>query len=161
MKVYIEDIVDKMEEASDEWRAYLNINTGEIVDAGIEYLGLAENSEDDDIVNNMVDWEKEFYEAALEIIENWNQYIKIPTQFDINEYSMMEEFIETVENSRKSSILYKAISGKGAFRRFKDAVCDLGLEKCWLAYRNTAYCKIAQQWCEDSKVQYEYKKSVR
>jgi|GEM_PF-6638394 hypothetical protein len=46
--VSLEDIADKMEEASDEWRQFLNIKTGEFLSVQSEHLGLAEDLESDD-----------------------------------------------------------------------------------------------------------------
>lgn len=42
--------------------------------------------------------------------------------------------------------------GRGAFRRFKDKLYDLNLEKHWYQYRDEAYEKIARQWCERHKI---------
>ena len=42
--------------------------------------------------------------------------------------------------------------GRGAFRRFKDKLYDLNLEKQWYQYRDEAYEKIARQWCERHKI---------
>lgn len=42
----------------------------------------------------------------------------------------------------------QAIRGKGAFRRFKDCLFDLGMEQEWYKYRDACYEKIAREWCE-------------
>lgn len=46
--IFLEDIADKMEEASDEWRQFLNIRTGEFLSVQSEYLVVAEDLESDD-----------------------------------------------------------------------------------------------------------------
>jgi len=158
MKIYIEDIADKMEEADDNWEAYLNLKTGEIVDVGVEYHSLVEElEEDEEIPNRFKDWEKEFIETALEVEENWGDYVKLPDKFAIHEYSIMEDFIDSVKNDRKRTVLYDAISGRGAFRRFKDKVYDMGLEEIWFAFKFKAYCKIARRWCEEHQIEYAFK----
>lgn len=55
-----------------------------------------------------------------EIDELFEKSIILPTQYEINEYKMMEDFIETIDNSEISNNLQRLIQGKGAFRRFKD-----------------------------------------
>lgn len=158
MKVYIEDIADKMEEANEELQTFLNRNTGEIVDVGQEYYRIAEKMrEDEEIPAHLREWEKELVQTALEIEENWGDYEELPNQYDIHEYSIMEDFIERITDNRKSAILYRAINGAGAFRRFKDKLFDLGLEESWFSYKHEAYCKIAKRWCEESGISYEYK----
>jgi len=158
MKIYIEDIADKMEEADDNWEAYLNLKTGEIVDVGVEYHSLVEElEEDEEIPNRFKDWEKEFIETALEVEENWGDYVKLPDKFAIHEYSIMEDFIDSIKSDRKRTVLYDAISGRGASRRFKDKVYDMGLEEIWFAFKFKAYCKIARRWCEDHQIEYAFK----
>ena len=57
--------------------------------------------------------------------------------------------------------MVRTIQGRGAFRRFKDKLYDLNLEKQWYQYRDEAYEKIARQWCERHKIDFvEYKKGV-
>ncbi len=65
----------------------------------------------------------------------------LPTKFDIDEYSMLEEFIETVEDPRIYNQLQIAIRGKGAFRRFKDTCINFNIEKSWYSFRDEKYKK--------------------
>lgn len=44
--------------------------------------------------------------------------------------------------------LEQAIRGKGAFRRFKDCLFDLGMEETWYKFRDACYEKIAREWCK-------------
>lgn len=162
MKVFIEDIADKMEEADEEWQAFLNRNSGEIVDVGCKYHGIAEElREDEEIPAHLTEWEKEFVQIALEVVDNWEDYVELPNQFDIHEYSIMEDFAESMTDNRKGASLYQALNGRGAFRRFKDKLYDLGLEESWFAYKYEAYCEIAVRWCEKSEISYEFKDRKR
>ncbi|SEA94884.1 Uncharacterised protein family (UPF0158) [Oribacterium sp. KHPX15] len=66
----------------------------------------------------------------------------------------MEAFVKT-----QSGALYKklthAIQGRGAFRRFKDTVYDLGIDQKWYDYQAKAYKRIATRWCEANDIEYE------
>lgn len=158
MKIFIEDIADKLEEANEEWLAFLNRNTGEIVDVGRQYYGIAEElGEDGKIPVYLTEWEKKFVETAIEVVDNWEDYVELPGQFDIHEYSIMEDFAESITDNRKSAGLYQSLNGKGAFRRFKDKLYDFGMEDLWYAYKYEAYCKIAVRWCDESEISYEFK----
>lgn len=42
---------------------------------------------------------------------------------------MMEDFIETIDNSEISNNLQRLIQGKGAFRRFKDYCIENDIKK--------------------------------
>lgn len=64
----------------------------------------------------------------------------------------MEEFIYELPEGKNQDVLARTIQGRGAFRRFKDKLYDLNLEKHWYQYRDEAYEKITRQWCERHKI---------
>ena len=86
--VYLEDIAEKLEEASDHWEQYLNAATGEF-----EYLPDGEYVEPD--------------KELAERIDASDDYLRLPNQYDIHEYRIMESFAESVRDSSKSSRLFR------------------------------------------------------
>ena len=84
-----------------------------------------------------------------------DRFIRLPNQREINEYGMMEEFVSSVQNDNQRAALEIAISGRGAFRRFKDTVIRFGIEKKWYAFRDREYLRVAREWCEENDVEYE------
>ena len=84
-----------------------------------------------------------------------DRFIRLPNQREINEYGMMEEFVSRVQNDNQRAALEIAISGRGAFRRFKDTVIRFGIEKKWYAFRDREYLCVAREWCEENDVEYE------
>ena len=91
-------------------------------------------------------------QEAIDIIENWHDYIKLPDKYEIHEYSIMEKFCYSIEDARLSNKLCNIISGRGAFRRFKDAIKRYNLEESWYAYRDEALREIARDWCQDNEL---------
>ena len=87
--------------------------------------------------------------------EIYDEYIGLPTKYDIDEYSMMEDFIETIEDERLYNQLYIAISGKGAFRRFKDTCINFDIINDWYKFREEKYKELAIEWCKDNNIEYE------
>jgi pimeloyl-ACP methyl ester carboxylesterase len=67
------------------------------------------------------DWEQEVFEQAKEVL--WSDdYLELPSKFDIHEYKIMERFCLDFPDERISDeLLDKIRGGSGAFRRFKDA----------------------------------------
>ncbi len=128
MKVKLEDIIEAMEFAGMETEYYYDIQNEKVVM----------------LLDGMVDGEDnpEFFE----------DYIPLPGQYDINEYRIMEEFIYELPAGKNQDVLARTIQGRGAFRRFKDKLYDLNLEKQWYQYREEAYEKIARQWSERHKI---------
>ncbi|MBP3041389.1 hypothetical protein J9303_18245 [Bacillaceae bacterium Marseille-Q3522] len=137
--ISLQEIADKLDEVTDTWYVYYHVKTEKFVDVQIEYISIAEEMEEDDDLSKYMDWEQEEIKGALNILENWNEYIRLPTQFDIHEYSIMEDYAYSVDDARKSNKLLRALSGRGAFRRFKDTVIDLGLSQDWYDFRDLAY----------------------
>lgn len=117
MKVKISDVVEALDFANDETEYFYSIKTGEIL---MVWDGMVNGKTDPDLIE--------------EIEENFEEYITLPGKYEIDEYNMMKEFVENLPDGRKKGELYDAIQGRGAFRRFKDEVYELGLEQKW-------YCK--------------------
>lgn len=155
--VFLEDIADKMEEASDEWRQFLNIKTGEFLSVQFEHLSLAEDLDSDDELAKYSDWERDAIREAVDMLSNEDDYVELPSQYEIHKYRIMEEFAEEISDPRKQEMLLVSLRGKGAFRRFKDALIRVELEKEWYAYRFIAFMKIAKEWGEDNNIVYKTK----
>jgi hypothetical protein len=155
--VKLQDIIDEMEIQMDEHHKYLNTETGKIITISSEDLGIAEDSEEDDDFLEYPDWQRESIDAAIDVLINWGngKYIELPDKCDIHEYSIMEAFCGFITNDRISTELYSAIRGRGAFRRFKDAICRYGVEDSWYQFRYEAFKKLATEWCEHNNVLYE------
>lgn len=99
------------------------------------------------------------YEELAEAIENDfnDRYIRLPSRYEINEYGMMEDFIDDLPDGEQKYTLSMAINGRGAFRRFKDTVIRFGLDKQWYAFRDRQYANLARRWCEENDVEYYQK----
>lgn len=131
MKVKLEDVLDAIDFANDETEYYYSIKTEEVLMC----------------FNRMINGE-ENPELEEDIEENLGDYIPLPGKYEIDEYSMMEEFVENLPQGRAQGKLADAISGRGAFRRFKDTVYDLCLEQKCFNFRDSKYVKIAREWCK-------------
>ncbi|MFD1037793.1 UPF0158 family protein [Virgibacillus byunsanensis] len=150
-KVKLEDILEGMELQSEESTTLCNLKTGEIVNVLNEFLWKAEGEVD---FGGLPDWQQEQMKLAYDILEHEENYTELPTDFDIHEYSMIEDFCYTVKDPKAQEILLKAIHGKGAFRRFKENAFNLELEQDWYSYRDACYKQIAIEFCERNNMEY-------
>lgn len=132
--IKLSNIIDELDMMSSEMQSYLNIKTGEIVTIS-DYLGSEEDADN--------------------IEENPDDFALLPTQYDINEYSIMEDFIDEIDNEEIKDELYESIRGKGAFRRFKDTIYNLNIKNSWYDFKALALKKIAIEWCEENDISYE------
>ena len=132
MKVKIDDIIMALEYVNTgiDNRAYFNPKTKEIVYVG-DCIDIGDERE-----------------------EMYDEYISFPTKYDIHEYSIMEEFIETINDERLYNQLLISIHGKGAFRRFKDTCINFGIIDDWYKFRDKKYKDIAIKWCEENNIEF-------
>lgn len=81
-------------------------------------------------------------------------FYRLPDSSDIDDYSTMESFISTLAGPAADR-LSNAISGRGAFRRFKDTIRSMGLENSWYEYQESAHKNAAIRWCEENDLEWE------
>lgn len=134
MKVNLETIVDAVEMSCDSVEQYYHIPTGEVV-TQFEY-----------------DYDEEL---ADELGGHWDEYLHLPSQFDINEYQIMEQFIENLDEGHIKERFKSSVHGRCAFRRFKDMINDYNIADNWYKFLEKAHRKIAIEWCEENNIEYE------
>lgn len=141
--VSLKDILEGMEFQSDEITAYLHRPTGRVIAVSAEALQAAEEGAS-------AEAEVEEFELAdaRGILEGGDDYLALPDRFEIDEYRMMDHFAAGIADPRAQAELSVALQGRGAFRRFKDAVRRLGLAEEWYGYRDRGYEDVARAWCE-------------
>ncbi|MFJ5763155.1 UPF0158 family protein [Neobacillus sp. NPDC093182] len=151
IQVKLKDIIEEMEIQFEESCSLLNIKTGEIVLVASEDLRAAE---DEKPFDHLPEWEQENRIIAIDVVENFENYIELPTKYEVNDYEIMENFCLAVSDQRKRESLLRAIRGKGAFRRFKDKLIDFEMEEQWYSYRDDCFKQIAIEWCKENKINY-------
>jgi hypothetical protein len=151
-KINLQDLIEEMDMQFDDSVTLVNVRTGELVVILNEFLQAAEDGNEPEDYQH--EWKQEELEKAMQILENEYDFIGIPSKFDIHEYQMMEDFCDVID-VKKGNQLLNAIRGKGAFRRFKDKVIDLGIEDDWFVFREQAFRKIATEFCEQHDLDYE------
>lgn len=101
------------------------------------------------------EWDDEDRETAELIDAEWNRFVRLPGQYELHEYRMMEEFIEDLGDRKIQAELSRAIQGRGAFRRFKAKLLEKGIEQNWYTFRDTSYRQFALRWCEENGIRCE------
>ena len=152
-KVNLADIIEQFELASESNKSYLNRNTGEIHLIPEEVEMYFDNEEFDE--NDLPEWEKGIIKIEKDIQENPENYIQFPDQYEINEYSIMENFSLSLTNKNIRELVYSSLKGKGAFRKFKDTVNKYGIMDEWYKFRDESIRELAIEWCEENNLQYD------
>jgi hypothetical protein len=151
--VHLTDIVDALEFRSDEYTAYLDHETCEVCLISGHVIHMVQCG---DPADKLPEWQRPEYEWARLLLET-DRMVALPAQFDINEWEIMADFSQSVEDASVREKLLNAIHGKGAFSRFKDAVQRLGIRDGWFEFREEALREIAIEWCEEHKIPYDNK----
>ena len=166
--ISLRDMVDEMQTLSHERDAYLKKSTGKVItirDDDFDFVRsmdeiFEDNDEDGDEVESNYDssdnsdLEAEFYQDVKNVMEFDDDYLKLPTKFDIHEYEIMERFCLSVSDEKISDVLLSKIRGSGAFRKFKDTIYRYGIEEDWFRFKHQAYKEIAISWLESHGFEY-------
>lgn len=111
--IKIQSIIEELEMQFDESQTFLNKNTGEIVFVKLEELRAAEDEEPFD---HLPDWEQEDRKIAIDVVENFEDYLGLPTKYEVNEYEIMEEYCLSVSDHVIRNKLLGA-QGKGSIQK--------------------------------------------
>jgi hypothetical protein len=155
--VSLRDVIEQMDLWTDEVTAYINKKTGELITLTHEELALAE---DPDEAEDAPQWQKDLLPKAQEVLGS-EDFIPLSSKFEIHEWSIMERFAQSLTDVAASDELDAAIHGRGAFRRFKDAVHSLGIEDEWYRFRESALEEIAIEFLEEHGIAYQREPTQR
>jgi hypothetical protein len=137
-KIDFDEIRKAMEDTlRDSFDYFLDIETGDVIilsediirkAQSILYENIDEDMTDYDGVEfdediDIADWIEDEVELALDIfLYGRDRYLRIPERQSGNGYDAMTEFAQVVENRELRETLLVLLNGKGAFRKFKDAL---------------------------------------
>ena len=96
-----------------------------------------EAAEDEYPFDHLPKWERVNRLIAIDVLDNFENYIELPSKDEVNEYEIMEDFCLTVSDQRKQHSILAAIIGKGAFRRFKDKIIEFNIENQWYSIKTS------------------------
>jgi hypothetical protein len=148
--VLLKDIVDALEMQFDESISFRDLDTGKVETVSRKLLGLAEESDDDE-EPELPEWQEDEWEAAKRIASA-GSFVRLPSEFDVHEWAILEDFTLSLEPGTARDDLLHAIHGSGAFRHFKAGVRRHRIEEAWFAFRAEALREIAIDWCEEHQI---------
>jgi len=150
LTVSLRAVAAEMDLPNDEWTAYINRRTGELVTVTDDDASAVE---DEASAEDLPDWQAEHLPKVREVLGSAD-FLPLPSKFDINEYGIMKRFCEHVADARLRDDLLPAIQGSGAFGRFKTLAHHRGVIEEWYAFRDRAVEDIAAEWLEANGIAY-------
>jgi hypothetical protein len=173
LKIEMSDLEMAFENSGEMINYYLDLETGNVLSITDEDNRLLERISDGyyDEETRTMDWEKAFQE---EIIPEWqreslqeadriesgygSRYIAIPSAEPGEGYRDMEAFISTVRNPHLQERLDRAISGRGAFRYFKDVLLEHPNEReRWFQFKQERLHQRILDWLEAEEIEISLK----
>ena len=150
--VSLRELVEEMDFQIDESETFFHKPSGEFVLFSHEEMRAAE---EDEPLDRFPEWEQEVIKNAIDLFENEDDYVPLPSKFEIHEWEIMMRFSLSLDDEQISDRLYDLIHGSGAFRRFKDAIFRYGIEDQWYEYKDQVLRKKAIEWCEENEIPYK------
>ena len=111
-------------------------------------------AEDPDEAADAPQWEKDLLPKVREVTAS-EDFIPLPSNFDIHEWSIMEGFADSLTDAAASDELDAAPHGRG--RRFKDALHRLGIADECYRFRDAALEEIAIEFLEAHGIEFQRK----
>lgn len=149
----IKEIADDLDMDFDEVRSYLDRTTGKVSTVSLAALSWAEEG-DEESADRFPKWQQEELELAKQIVETDN-FVDLPKLETSESWEIMQDFALAQTNDALCNRLLNAISGRGAFRCFKDIISDRNLWDAWNDFRLDALRKVAVEWCKDNDIPYK------
>lgn len=122
------DVIDAIENASEDFQWFANIETGEVgcyVDPIISGKGYDEDAFESD------------------------EWLSLPDQFDRDDWRTMRDYAYALGGSVGEELL-DAIHGSGAFRAFRHIAERSGVLHSWHAYKDERICELAIEWLQEN-----------
>jgi len=140
------------------YRGFVDKRDGKIYQFEARHLAIAGFDGDDDEYE-ATPLEADQIAKAQAFVDRYDGefVIDFPGKYEMRDYDIMESYAQSIADERTASQLLRAMSGKGAFGRFKDTVGRLGLLEDWYEYKNRAELERARLWCMENGIDYEPK----
>jgi hypothetical protein len=140
IKIDIDDIIYALSNNNFEVHDFLNLKTGEVATFIEDFYGEYEE-----------EYEGEFDEFSE------NGIIEIHGLPSHKQYTIMQDFVETLKSNKVKSHLYKVLFQKKPYRNFKDTLENYypDLLKEWYNYERSILKQKAIAWLEDNNINAE------
>ena len=166
VKVDMNELDTALNWGMSEWNQYLDLETGKVVGIDDETRRTLEelieemyDEDDNQIISleallqrreDIQDWQKEvLLEADRVDREYGHRYISVEPDDPYQDYNDSDHFIATLDSEDLQGRLWRAIRGRGAFRRFKDLVArHPDVEEQWYAYKDARAKERLLRWLD-------------
>jgi hypothetical protein len=173
LKVDLSELALAFETGSPEMEHFLDLETGDIVMVTEDDSRVVSDFEDEVDLEGCEDpkaefekwlkdqdhpdWQEEsIHQAFLVEAEFGKRFIRVPEQESRDGYNDMVAFAEDIEDKHLRELLFVALDGKGAFRRFKDVLLDYPDDReRWFRFSEERVTGRILDWLESEEIEVE------
>lgn len=170
IKMSLGELKYAFEDASWETSRYLDLETGQVMmvtdEMRWELESIYEEVYDPDAEQpidlaeilqqrDLPEWQRQMLLEVDQVDKLYgSRYIGVPQADSHEGYRDMEDFVVTVEDERLQDQLWRAISGRGAFRRFKDVLAGHFREQeRWYAFKDARLEQRVLDWLASEDIE--------
>ena len=138
VKVNLSELINAFDDCCIGYEFYLDTKTGELLYTSDEFM------------------DSEEIEKIYERMENEpERYLSIPIESSREGYQDMAAFTESLKDENLQEKLWIALSGRGAFRRFKDVLSNYPEKRQeQFAFKNERLKKCVMEWLEENEIEF-------
>jgi hypothetical protein len=134
--INLSELIEAFDMQSTHISFYVNQKSGKIIFLTEDEITTVENEDEESDESNY----------TKEILDS-EDFIEIPSQYELNKYEIMTDFIISLEDNKAKEFLVKTIKGKGAFRRFHATIQAHKIENQWYQFLKSRLRELAIEWC--------------
>lgn len=138
MKVRLQDVVDGIQYSNAKSQFFYHTETGEVVILMDSVYGIGQDKA-----------------LAAAIDAHPESYLPLPNEYEVDEFSMMADFVDDVHDAAAAAALLRALDDDHPAGAFSAVVKAYDLDDQWVFFRNSCYGLIARAWCEENGIKYE------
>jgi hypothetical protein len=109
-------------------------------------------------VPDIPDWLREQLTLLVRVrLDKTKRYLKVRQSAPPDDYELMEDFVNNLEDVQQRQQLQSAMHGKGAFRRFKDTLRNYPETRAaWFAFRDQQGEAQMRRWLKAHDIEPEF-----
>lgn len=94
-------------------------------------------------------------EQKTAVTDHPDEYIKIPSQEDLNLPEMIKGFVPKMKDKTQRDAFQQSIDAGKTVTQLEQELSDMGLVQFWYTYEHLQFRKIAEKWCRDNQIDFE------
>jgi hypothetical protein len=151
MPVSLKALVGEAQVVPTTCHAFLCIKTGELVVINEDEARAADDP--DHHPEDHPEWFTDAVELARDVL-GCDDFVEVPFAH-LDRFGLMRGFCDQLPDERHRDAMLAAIRGRGAHRRFRDALEAHDLDDAWYAFREAAVARELRDWLDSRGIAYE------